>query len=92
VSAVLATIVILAVIGLGFYGLKSRTGWLRIQAGLWRLVTFSIEIGPPGDPASAPRAERQKLETWRDKPRELEAGLGGSEPPVSSEQNNAAAL
>ena len=45
VLAVLACIVILAVIGLGFYGLKSKTGWLRIQVGIWRLVTFSIEIG-----------------------------------------------
>jgi hypothetical protein len=51
----LVAIVILVVISLGFYGLRSRTGWLRIQAGLWRFVTFSIEIGRPGDPA--PTAE-----------------------------------
>jgi hypothetical protein len=56
--AVLAFIVVLAVIGLGFYGLKSRTGWLRIQAGIWRLVTFSIEIGQsdePGGPGHEPK-------------------------------------
>jgi hypothetical protein len=45
VSAVFAFIVILAVIGLGFYGLKSKRGWLRIHASVWRLFTFSIEIG-----------------------------------------------
>jgi len=77
VLSVLACIVILAVIGLGFYGLKSKTGWLRIQAGIWRLVTFSIEIGRPADPA--PREEHQELEAERDKPRELEPGHGSSE-------------
>jgi hypothetical protein len=50
-----ACIVILAVIGLGFYGLKSKTGWLRIQAGIWRLVTFSIEIGRVAEPGHEPR-------------------------------------
>jgi hypothetical protein len=45
VSAVFVFIVILAVIGLGFYGLRGKTGWLRIQAGVWGLITFSIEIG-----------------------------------------------
>ena len=87
--AVLACIVILAVIGLGFYGLKSRTGWLRIQAGVWRFITFSIEIGQPGDPAS--RAERHELEAGRDKPRELEDGRGGPEPSGADDQGNAAA-
>jgi hypothetical protein len=78
VLAVLACIVILAVIGLGFYGLKSRTGWLRIQAGVWRLITFSIEIGPPGT---------------AEKPRELEAGHepGSPEPSEAAGQGNAAA-
>jgi hypothetical protein len=51
VLAVLVCIIILAVIGLGFYGLKSKTGWLRIQVGIWRFVTFSIEIGRQADPA-----------------------------------------
>ena len=58
---VLAFIIVLAVIGLGFYGLKGRTGWLRIQAGIWRLVTFSIEIdrsGEPGEPGHEPRDYR----------------------------------
>jgi hypothetical protein len=96
VLAVLACIVILAVIGLGFYGLKSRTGWLRIQAGVWRLVTFSIEIGQPGI-AEKPHEEHQELEAGRDKPRELEAGRerdssGPSEPSAAADQDNAAAL
>jgi hypothetical protein len=91
VHAVLATIVILAVIGLGFYGLRGSTFWLRIQAGLWRLVTFSIEIGRRGDPASAPRAERHEPEAERDKPRELEAGPGSSEPSGADDQGDAAA-
>ena len=94
--AVLACIVILAVIGLGFYGLKSRTGWLRIQAGVWRLITFSIEIGQPGT-AEKPREEHPDLEAARDKLRELEAGRerdssGPSEPSAAADQNNAAAL
>ena len=90
--AVLACIVILAVIGLGFYGLKSKTGWLRIQAGVWRLITFSIEIGRDRDlpPASAaPRDERRELE--RAQPRELEAGPDSSGPSGSADQSNAAA-
>ncbi len=87
---VLACIVILAVIGLGFYGLKSRTGWLRIQAGVWRLITFSIEIGQPGEPEE-PRAEHRELEAGRDMPRELEAGPASSEPPAATDQNDAAA-
>jgi hypothetical protein len=85
VLAVLACIVILAVIGLGFYGLKSRTGWLRIQAGVWRLVTFSIEIGQGGDlPGDRPPREEQ---------RELEAGheRGSSEPSGAADQDNEAA-
>lgn len=90
--AVLACIVILAVIGLGFYGLKSRTGWLRIQAGVWRLVTFSIEIGQPGT-AEKPREEHRELEAERDKPRELEARheRGSSEPSAAVDHDNAAA-
>ncbi len=88
--AVLACIVILAVIGLGFYGLKSKTGWLRIQAGIWRLVNFSIEIGQPGT-AGEPHEERRELEAGRDKPRELEAGHGSSEPSAAADQNDAAA-
>jgi len=92
VLAVLACIVILAVIGLGFYGLKSRTGWLRIQAGVWRLVTFSIEIGQPGT-AEKPREEHRELEAGHDRPREIEAGRerGSSEPSGAADQNDAAA-
>ena len=89
VLAVLACIVILAVIGLGFYGLQSKTGWLRIQAGIWRLVTFSIEIGRQADPA--PREGGRELEAGRDKPRELEAEHGNSEPSGAADQNDAAA-
>jgi len=56
VLAVLACIVILAVLGLGFYALhKIKPGWLRIQAGVWRLITFSMEIGQPGVPATSPK-------------------------------------
>jgi len=92
VLAVLACIVILAVIGLGFYGLKSKTSWLRIQAGLWRLVTFSIEIGQPGT-AEKPRDERRELEAGRDRPRELEAGRerDSSEPSGAAGQDDAVA-
>jgi hypothetical protein len=82
VLAVLACVVILAVIGLGFYGLKSRTGWLRIQAGVWRLVTFSIEIGQPGVP-DKPREELRELEA--------DGGRGGSESSDTADQDNAAA-
>lgn len=63
--AVLAYIVILAVIGLGFYELKSRAGWLRIQAGIWRLITFSIEIGRRNPALSG---EPRELEPGRDEP------------------------
>jgi hypothetical protein len=80
VLAILACIVLLAVIGLGFYGLKSRTGWLRIQAGVWRLVTFSIEIGQGSNP-SLPKEPRQ-LETRRD----------SSQASADIEQDGAAAL
>lgn len=90
--AVLACIVILAVIGLGFYGLKSKTGWLRIQAGIWRLFTFSIEIGRPSDvPGDAAPREGRELEAGRDKPKELEAGRDTSEPSSAADQNDAAA-
>jgi hypothetical protein len=95
VLAVLACIIILAVIGLGFYGLKSRTGWLRIQAGIWRLVNFSIEIGQPGVPGDRPpREERRELEAGHDRPRELEAERehDSSEPSGAADQDNAAAL
>jgi hypothetical protein len=97
VLAVLACIVILAVIGLGFYGLKSKTGWLRIQAGVWRFITFSIEIGQSGDlPGDRPpRKEHRELEAGRDQPRELEAGRSSSEPPGPSgaaDADDAAAL
>jgi hypothetical protein len=93
VLAVLACIVLLAVIGLGFYGLKSKTGWLRIQAGVWRLVTFSIEIGQGGDPTGdrPPREEQRELEAGRDQPRELEAGHGSSEQSAAADQNDAVA-
>jgi hypothetical protein len=83
VLAVLACIVLLAVIGLGFYGLKSKTGWLRIQAGVWRLVTFSIEIGQGSEPTGNPIPP--------DEPRELEAGRGDTEPSADDDQGNAAA-
>lgn len=77
VVAVLACIIILAVIGLGFYGLKSRTGWLRIQAGVWRLVTFSIEIGQGSDP---------------NPPRQLEVRRDSYQASADIEQDDAAAL
>jgi hypothetical protein len=90
VSAAFAFIVILAFIGLGFDALhKIKPGWLRIRAG-----DFSIEMGqgsdPPGD--RPPLDEHRELEAERDKPRELEAGCGGSEPTGTDDQGNAAAL
>jgi hypothetical protein len=90
VVAVLACIVILAVIGLGAYALhKIKPGWFRLRAGAGQRFTFSIEMGqgtdPPGDPASAARAEHRELEAGRDKPKELEAGSGGA-----TDQGNAA--
>lgn len=93
--AVLGCIVILAVIGLGFYALhKIRPGWFRIQAGAGQRFTFSIEMGRGSDPT--PPDERRELEAGRDKPRELEAGRGqernSSEPSADSGQGNAAAL
>jgi hypothetical protein len=85
VLAVLACIVLLAIIGLGFYALhKIKPGWFRIQAGVWRLITFSIEIGQGGDPLS--RGEHRELEAGYNQPRELEAGCE----PDSSEQSGAA--
>jgi hypothetical protein len=92
VVAVLACIVILAVIGLGFYALhKIKPGWFRIQAGAGRLFTFSMEIGQPGVP-DKPREERRELEAGCDQPRELEAGHSSSEPSGVAGQDNAAAL
>ena len=95
VLAVLACIVILAVIGLGFYALhKVKPGWFRIQAGAGQRFTFSIEMGQGGDLPGhrPPRKERRELEAGRDQPRELEAGRGDSEPPGAAEQGNAVAL
>ncbi len=98
--AVLACIVILAVIGLGFYALhKIKPGWFRIQAGAGQRFTFSIEMGQGGDlPGDRPpREEYRELEAGRDRPRELEAGRerdssGPSEPSAANDQDNAAAL
>jgi hypothetical protein len=88
VIAALACIVILAFTGLGFYALhKIRPGWFRLQAGAGQRVTFTIEMGQGGDPA--PHAERRELEAGHDKPRELEAGPGGLQPPGAAD--NAAA-
>jgi hypothetical protein len=92
--AVLACIVILSVIGLGFYALhKIKPGWFRIQAGAGQRFTFSIEMGQGGDlPGDRPtREEHRELEAGRDKPRELEAGPSSSEPPAAADQNDAAA-
>lgn len=89
--SVLACIVILAVIGLGFYALhKIKPGWFRIQAGAGQRFTFSIEMGQGGD--KPPREERQELEAEHDQPRELEAGRESacSEPPGAADQDNAA--
>jgi hypothetical protein len=85
VLAVLGCIVVLAVIGLGFYGIKSKTHRVLIKAGLWRLVTFSIEIGQP---ATDKPEELRELGAGRAGPRELEAGPS-TEP---AGQDNAAAL
>jgi hypothetical protein len=88
VLAVLACIVILAVIGLGFYALhKIKPGWFRIQAGAGQRFTFSIEMGQGGGDRP-PREERRELEAGHDQPRELEAGRepGSSEPPGAAGQ------
>jgi hypothetical protein len=100
VLAVLACIVFLAVIGLGFYALhKIKPGWFRIQAGAGQRFNFSIEMGRGGDlPGDRPpREERRELEAGRDQPRELEAGREHdssepSEPSAAADQDNAAAL
>lgn len=83
--AVLGVVVVaLALIGLGFYGLhRIKPGWLRVQAGVWRLITFSLEIGEPGHPAVSERPREQR--------RELEAGPGNSGPSGSAGQSNEAA-
>lgn len=91
--AVLTCIVILAVVGLGFFALhKIKPGWFRIQAGAGQQFMFSIEMGQggglPGD--AAPRGERQGLEAADGKPRELEAGRNTSEPPGTGNQDNTA--
>jgi hypothetical protein len=90
VLAELARMIILAVIGLGFYALhKIRPGWFRIHAGAGQRFTFSIEMGQGGSPA--PRDERRELEAGRDKPRELEAGPVSPEPSDADDHGNAAA-
>ena len=70
VLAVLACIVILAVIGLGFFALhKVKPGWFRIHAGAGQRFTFSIEMGQRGDitpPDITPPEERRELEPGRD--------------------------
>jgi hypothetical protein len=96
VLAVLACIVLLAVIGLGFYALyKIKPGWFRLQAGAGQRFNFSIEMGQGSDPPAdaAPSEERRELEAGPDRPRELEAGRerGGSGPSADSGQDNAAA-
>jgi hypothetical protein len=69
VLAVLACIVILAVIGLGFYALhKIKPGWFRVQAGAGQRFNFIIEMGPGCDPT--PPDEPRELEAGRDKPKE----------------------
>ena len=89
--AVLACLVLLAVISLGFYGLKSKTGWLRIHAGIWRLVTFSIEIGQGGT-AERPLEEHREPTAGRDQPSRLEAGCEhDSSEPSAADQDNAVA-
>jgi hypothetical protein len=91
VLAVLACIVILAVIGLGFYALhKIKPGWFRLQAGAGQRFTFSIEMGQGGD--KPPSEERRELEAGHDQPREPEARRepGSSEPPGAVGQADAA--
>lgn len=66
-DAVLACIVILAVIGLGFFALdKIKPGWFRVQAGAGQRFIFIIEMGQGDKPA--PCEERRELEPGRDKP------------------------
>jgi len=102
VLAVIAGVMVtLAVIGLGFYGLyKIRPGWLRIHAAVWRLITFSLEIGQSGhldQPADSKRSPEQhrRLEAGHDRPRELEAGHGlardSAEPSDTADQGDTAA-
>jgi len=54
-------IVILAVLCFGSYALhKIKPGWLRIHGSVLRMITFSMEIGQPGEPGK-PRDERREL-------------------------------
>ncbi len=54
-------IVILIVFCFGSYALhKIKPGWLRIHGSVLRMITFSMEIGQPGEPGK-PRDERREL-------------------------------
>jgi hypothetical protein len=65
VSAVdVVLVVVLAFLCFGAYALhKIKPGWLRINGSLWRLATFSMEVGRPGEP------DKPKGEIEPDKPR-----------------------
>jgi len=63
-SAVVAfLIVILAFCCFGAYALHNiKPGWLLIHGSVWRLATFRMEIGRPGEP----RKPRDEIEPSRD--------------------------
>jgi hypothetical protein len=93
VLPVLAVVIVILVLsGVCVYAIdRIRPGWLRIEAGTGRKPIFRIEMGQGSIPA--PREERRELEARPDKPRELEAGPGDSEPSsASGEQDNAPVL
>jgi hypothetical protein len=47
-------VVILAVIGLGFYAVKMRPGSLRVRTTLLRMFSFSMEIESSGAVGKSP--------------------------------------
>ena len=53
----LAFVVVLAVIALGFYVVKNK-GSFRVRASLMKLLSFSVEIDPPAKP-ELPSTERK---------------------------------
>ena len=60
-------IVIFAVLCFGSYALhKIKPGWLRIHGSVLRMITFSMEIGQPGEPGK-PRDERRELDSADDR-------------------------
>ena len=68
-------VVILAVIGLGFYAVgKMRPGSFRVRTSLTRMFSFSMEIESPGAVAPSPG------------PAELDYGLIGAEVKVPGQE------